>query len=71
MVISKGESECIIFLDRNKPFGKSFRVQYTHLDIQSLILKLQEVEAASLRQAAQIRPHDHEEQRSPAHRTRL
>jgi transposase len=42
--VSKGESEGFIFLERNKPLGKSFRFQHTYGGVQNLILKLQEVE---------------------------
>ncbi|WP_338552298.1 IS110 family transposase [Paenibacillus sp. KS-LC4] len=42
--VSKGESEGFILLERNKPYGKPFRFQHTHEEMNILLLKLQEVE---------------------------
>ncbi|WP_246096620.1 hypothetical protein [Paenibacillus sinopodophylli] len=37
--VSKGESEGFILLERNKPYGKSFRFQHTHEEMNILLLK--------------------------------
>ncbi|MFB9331168.1 IS110 family transposase, partial [Paenibacillus aurantiacus] len=42
--VSKGESEGFILLERNKPYGKSFRFQHTHDEMNKLLMKLQEIE---------------------------
>lgn len=42
--VSKGESEGFIFLERNKPFGKSFRFQHTNEGIIQLCMRLQQTE---------------------------
>ncbi|GIN62296.1 IS110 family transposase [Robertmurraya siralis] len=42
--VAKGESEVLAFLDKDKPFGKSFSVKHTKEDLDSLISFLREIE---------------------------
>ncbi|MDA6151423.1 IS110 family transposase, partial [Escherichia coli] len=42
--VAKGESEVQAFLDKDKPFGKSFSVKHTKEDLDSLISFLREIE---------------------------
>jgi transposase len=42
--VSKGESEGFILLERGKPYGKCFRFRHTHDEMNTLLIKLQEVE---------------------------
>ncbi|MCM3708761.1 hypothetical protein M3205_24265 [Cytobacillus firmus] len=42
--VAKGESEVQAFLDKDKPFGKSFSVKHTKEDLDSLIFFLREIE---------------------------
>jgi transposase len=42
--VAKGESEAQAFLDKNKPFGKSFRKRHIAEDLNSFISFLIEIE---------------------------
>lgn len=42
--VAKGESEVQAFLDKDKPFGKSFSVKHTKEGLDSLISFLREIE---------------------------
>ena len=45
--ISKGESQVQAFLDKGKPYGKSFKVSHTNEALDSLLHFLKEVENES------------------------
>lgn len=45
--VSKGESEVQAFLDKGKPYRKSFKVSHTNVGLDSLLHFLKEVENKS------------------------